>query len=119
MTEVRVKRVYEAPESCDGKRILVDRLWPRGLTRDAASVDLWLKEAAPSPELRRWFGHSPAKWSEFKRRYCAELAHNDALAELKRLARDEPTITLLFAAKDVAHNNAEVLREALNRNLAD
>jgi len=117
MTEIRVKRVYEPPDSEDGKRVLVDRIWPRGLTREAASVDLWCKEAAPSSALRRWFGHDPDKWSEFRRRYADELATSDAMDELRRLSRSEPRITLLFAAKDVAHNNAVALRDALKGSL--
>jgi uncharacterized protein YeaO (DUF488 family) len=119
MTEIRLKRAYEPPDARDGKRVLVDRLWPRGLPRSAAAIDLWLKEAAPSNELRRWFGHDPAKWAEFRKRYAGELEESDALAELRQMARSEPRITLLFAAKDVEHNNAVVLRDALRRTARD
>jgi len=86
MSVIRLKRAYDPAEPEDGTRILVDRLWPRGLSRDAAKVDHWLKEVAPSAELRRWFGHDPAKWAEFHRRYDAELAHNPALEELRALS---------------------------------
>lgn len=111
--KVRMKRVYEAADEADGKRILVDRLWPRGLTREAAHVDLWLKAVAPSDELRKWFGHDPAKWDGFRKRYHAELAHNaDAVAELRAAAR-EGHATLVYSAKDEAHNNAVVLLELL------
>jgi uncharacterized protein YeaO (DUF488 family) len=112
---VQLKRVYEAPSSSDGTRILVDRLWPRGLTKEKARVDIWLKEVAPSDELRKWFAHDPARWSEFKARYKAELKHNSAqLALLKQAVAKGPT-TLLFGAKDTEHNEAVVLQNLLGR----
>lgn len=114
MVQLRIKRVYEPPAPGDGKRILVDRLWPRGLKRETARIDDWIKEAAPSDELRRWFAHDPAKWDEFRRRYLAELRHNEAFAELQRVAHSAAKVTLLFAAKDCAHNNAVVLRDVLD-----
>src|ERR1700729_921780 len=101
--KIPLKRVYEEPLKEDGTRILVDRLWPRGLTKEKAHVDLWLKEVAPSDELRKWFAHDPARWSEFKARYKAELKHNSAqLALLKQAVAKGPT-TLLFGAKDTEH----------------
>jgi len=107
--KVALKRVYEPPSPSDGTRILVDRLWPRGLSKDKARVDLWLKEIAPSTELRRWFAHDPAKWAEFQRRYRAELdANPDAVSELKAALADGPA-TLVYGAKDEAHNDAVVL----------
>lgn len=110
-----LKRVYDAPEPGDGTRVLVERLWPRGLSKERAHVDLWLKEVAPSHELRTWFGHDPQKFAEFRRRYQAELASETgqkALATLRELAQREP-VTLVFAAHDTEHNNAVVLRDLL------
>jgi uncharacterized protein YeaO (DUF488 family) len=112
---IRIKRVYERPGDDDGLRVLVDRLWPRGLSRQRARVDRWLKELAPSDELRKWFGHDPARWQAFRRRYTGELrapAARAAMAELSGAAA-AGNITLLYAARDEAHNNALVLREAL------
>lgn len=110
---VRLKRAYQAPDPEDGTRILVDRLWPRGVRKENAHIDLWLKDIAPSNDLRRWFGHDAARWPEFRRRYRAELEAN---AELRRkiedACRDGP-VTLLFAAHDERHNNAVVLKEML------
>ena len=111
MSGIRLKRAYDPPAPADGARILVDRLWPRGLSKERAQVDLWLKEIAPSAELRRWFGHDPAKWAEFRKRYDAELANNPSLEELRALIRRDRRVTLLFGARDVEHNNAVVLRE--------
>jgi len=111
MSEIRLKRAYDPAGPEDGTRILVDRLWPRGLSRDQAKVDQWLKDVAPSADLRRWFGHDPAKWAEFRKRYEAELARNPSLEELRALIRRERRVTLLFGARDVEHNNAVVLRE--------
>jgi uncharacterized protein YeaO (DUF488 family) len=116
MSKIRLKRVYDPAEPEDGTRVLVDRLWPRGLSRDAAKLDQWLKDVAPSTELRRWFGHDPAKWAEFRRRYEAELAHNPALEELRAIIRRDKRVTLLFGARDVVHNDAVVLREVCARN---
>ena len=115
MSGIRLKRVYDPPEPEDGTRILVDRLWPRGLSRGEAKVDQWLKEVAPSAELRRWFGHDPAKWDEFRKRYKAELARNPSLEELRAMIRRERRVTLLFGARDVEHNNAVVLRDLCAR----
>jgi uncharacterized protein YeaO (DUF488 family) len=111
---IQLKRVYQAPSKSDGTRILVDRLWPRGLSKEKARVDLWLKEVAPSTELRKWFGHDPGKWPEFKARYKAELKHNTSqLALLKRAVVRGPA-TLLFGAKDTEHNEAVVLQQLLD-----
>ncbi|HYX51640.1 MAG TPA: DUF488 domain-containing protein [Ktedonobacteraceae bacterium] len=112
-----LKRVYDEPEPSDGTRVLVDRLWPRGLSKERAHVDLWLKEIAPSSELRTWYGHDPAKFAEFRRKYEAELASEScqkALAELRALAKQGP-VTLVFAAHDTEHANAVVLRDLLLR----
>ena len=114
---IRIKRAYEPAEPADGYRVLIDRLWPRGLRKDAAHLDAWLKEIAPSDELRRWFGHEPSKFPEFRERYQRELrgeAGRAALAELaRRAARD--TVTLVYAAHDETHNNAVVLARELER----
>lgn len=112
---LRLKRVYDAPAPADGTRVLVDRLWPRGLSKASAHIDLWLKDVAPSDALRKWFAHDPAKWAPFVRRYAAELkSHPDELRQLRSLAR-RGTVTLLYAAKDDAHNNAVALRSHLSR----
>lgn len=112
---VRLKRVYDVPGPGDGTRVLVERLWPRGLSKERAHIDLWLKEIAPSHDLRRWFGHDPEKFAEFRRRYQAELASEtdqQGLATLRDLAKRGP-VTLVFAAHDTEHNNAVVLRDLL------
>jgi uncharacterized protein YeaO (DUF488 family) len=110
---IGVKRVYEDAGAADGRRVLVDRLWPRGVSKEKARIDQWLKEIAPSDGLRKWFGHDPARWNEFKRRYCAELEANaERVRELQELAR-RGAVTLLYAAKDEEHNNAVALREFL------
>ncbi|WP_079023665.1 DUF488 domain-containing protein [Streptomyces odonnellii] len=109
--EVRVRRVYEAPEPEDGTRVLVDRLWPRGLAKEAAAVDEWLKDAAPSGELRAWYGHDPGRFEEFAGRYGQELAapdHTEALARLRELAAGH-TVTLLTATKDLRYSHAPLL----------
>lgn len=107
---IRIKRVYEEPSEDDGLRILVDRLWPRGLSKAKAKIDRWEKDLAPTTELRRWFGHDPAMWEEFLQRYRAELeGKEEALARLRREANDG-TVTLLYAAKDEEHNNAVALK---------
>ena len=111
--KLMIKRVYEQPVAGDGKRILVDRLWPRGLSTAKARVDLWLKDIAPSTALRQWFGHDPEKWPEFRKRYRAELKDNPALAELRDLSR-KGTVTLVYSAKDELHNQAVVLRQVLD-----
>ena len=106
---LRIKRIYEPREDEDGRRILVDRLWPRGVSKTDAAVDLWLKEIAPSPELRRWFDHDPAKWTEFQRRYRDELEGKPSVVEELREQMRSPNTTLLYAAKDVEHNHARAL----------
>ena len=114
---IKVKRVYEPHATADGARFLVERLWPRGIAKLARRVDGWIKEAAPSTELRRWFNHDPQKWTEFKRRYVAELdARPDAWKPLLAKAR-RGRATLLYSARDVEHNNAVVLRDFLTRKL--
>ncbi len=115
MSGVRLKRAYDPPAPDDGLRVLVDRLWPRGLKRDEAKVDLWLKDAAPSTDLRRWFGHDPARWPGFQERYRAELAGNAALEELRGIVKQGRRVTLLFGAKDTEHNNAVVLQALCGR----
>ena len=112
--KVALKRAYAPPAAADGRRVLVDRLWPRGLAKARAGIDLWLKAVAPSTELRKWFAHDPAKWTEFQKRYRAELKGNPALAELQSLARGEH-VTLLYAARDEMHNEAVVLKRILER----
>ncbi|PBC03365.1 DUF488 domain-containing protein [Mesorhizobium sp. WSM3860] len=107
--DIAVKRVYEAPAKSDGQRVLVDRVWPRGVSKKDAALDLWLKEIAPSTELRKWFGHDPERWAEFQKRYRSELdANGDAVAQLRSLLR-EGKVTLLYGAHDEAHNNAVAL----------
>ncbi len=110
---LKIKRAYEKKETGDGKRILVDRLWPRGLTREEAGIDEWMKDLAPSDELRRWFAHDPGKWEEFQRRYTRELYAPDKARLLDRLVRmaKDGSVTILFAAKDAAHSNARVIEE--------
>lgn len=115
MSEVKIKRVYDAPDGDDGTRILVDRLWPRGLTKERACVDVWLKDIAPSTELRKWFGHDPAKWEQFRERYHRELEANVNLVSLLKEKLKGGAVTLLFAAKDAEHNEAVALQEWLNR----
>lgn len=112
---IKIKRVYEQPDQDDGVRILVDRLWPRGLTKEKAAVDLWLKEIAPSTELRKWFGHDPAKWSSFRGRYETELRHNDDLIKLLKQKAGEGTVTLVYGARDQKHNEALVLKQFLGK----
>lgn len=109
--KIHLKRIYEKPDEKDGFRILVDRLWPRGLTKEKAAVDLWLKNIAPTTELRKWFNHDPEKWSEFQRRYLKELKENkEATDALKAYLKKGP-VTLLYAAKDEVHNEAQVLED--------
>ena len=112
-SHVKLKRAYDAPLLDDGKRILVDRLWPRGVSKAQAALEQWMKEIAPSTELRKWFGHEPAKRDEFCRRYGEELRRNgELLGELRSLARKD-TVTLVYSARDEAHNDAIVLRNVL------
>ena len=111
--KVQVRRIYDDPEPTDGKRVLVDRLWPRGVSKEKAAIDLWLKEVAPSTALRQWFNHDPALWEEFQRRYRAELdANGEVVGQLKDVIRAGKT-TLVYGAKDEAHNDAVVLAEYL------
>jgi uncharacterized protein YeaO (DUF488 family) len=110
---VRIKRAYEAPSAADGTRVLVDRLWPRGLKKADARLSQWMKEIAPSTELRKWFGHDPQRWAEFRRRYRAELSgKRELVGQLREVARRGP-LTLVYSAHDEAHNQAVVLRETL------
>jgi uncharacterized protein YeaO (DUF488 family) len=112
---VRLKRVYEPPEPSDGYRVLIDRLWPRGVSKEQAHLDQWVRDLAPSSELRRWFGHDPAKFDEFRRRYRTELAaQEEKLRDLRSRAR-RGTLTLVYAARDTEHNDAVVLAELLRR----
>ncbi len=112
---IRTKRVYEKPSRDDGRRVLVDRLWPRGFSKREAKVDFWLKEIGPSDELRKWFGHDPAKWEQFKKRYFAELAaRRDMVDRLLDMAR-EGDLTLVYSAKDQQHNQAVALKEYLEK----
>ncbi len=112
---IRIKRIYDPPAASDGKRILVDRLWPRGLSKAAAHIDLWAKDVAPSSELRRWYGHTPEKWDEFKSRYFAELhSQHDALGALRDYIGKD-SATLLFGAKETKLNNAAALKVYMGR----
>jgi uncharacterized protein YeaO (DUF488 family) len=114
--DYRVKRVYEDPNPKDGLRVLVDRIWPRGMSKEKARIDSWMKELGPSTELRKWFGHDPAKWSEFRRRYFAELKQEsvqEALQALFDLSKGRKVVTLLYSARGLNHNQAVALREFL------
>ena len=111
--DIQIKRVYEPAAKADGFRVLVDRLWPRGVSKDKAAIDLWLKEVAPSHELRKWFGHAASRWDEFQRRYAAEIEANaEPFERLAGLARDE-AVTLLFATREPEHHHAVFLAEKL------
>ena len=113
--DVRLKRAYDQPDEEDGYRVLIDRLWPRGVSRERARLDEWVKDLAPSAELRRWFGHDPARFAEFRTRYEKELEGQEAkLEELRRRAR-QGTLTLVYAARDAEHNDAVVLADVLRR----
>ena len=111
-SDIRLKRAYDPPASEDGIRVLVDRLWPRGLRKADAAIDRWPKEIAPSTELRRWFGHDPSRWGEFQRRYRAELSTHPERNELRAIARAGP-LTLVYSTSDEHHNDAGVLRDVL------
>ncbi len=112
---IRLKRAYDKPQESDGRRVLIDRVWPRGVKKEALRLDVWLKEIAPSPELRRWFGHDPARWQEFRRRYFAELdARPEPVADLLDRMRQGP-VTFIYAAKDEEHNNAAALKDYLEK----
>ena len=113
--KIKIKRVYEKPDKKDGIRILVDRLWPRGLTKRRADIDLWLKDIAPSTKLRKWFGHDPEKWKEFKKRYHEELKNNKEPVSILYEQLKKRAVTLVYSAKDDQHNEALVLKEWLNR----
>lgn len=112
---IKLKRVYLKPAEEDGLRVLVERLWPRGFSKQRASLDFWLKDLAPSPELRRWFGHEPEKWPEFCRRYWRELAGKPEQADFLRQKAREGTVTLVYAARDEEHNAALALKQFLER----
>jgi uncharacterized protein YeaO (DUF488 family) len=114
MTSIRIKRAYEEPDREDGERILVDRLWPRGLTKEKARVDLWLKDVAPSTELRKWFAHHPARWAEFRSCYREELKRNKEQVSLLKQQAAKGTVTLVYGAKDQQHNEALILQELLS-----
>jgi uncharacterized protein YeaO (DUF488 family) len=111
---IRTKRIYDPPQASDGCRILVDRLWPRGVSRSKARLDLWMKEIAPSDALRKWFGHQPDRWTEFQNRYRRELrAAPERVRQLRQLVKEHGTVTLLYSARDERHNQAVVLRSFL------
>jgi uncharacterized protein YeaO (DUF488 family) len=112
---LQIKRVYEEGSGNDGRRILVDRLWPRGISKEKAGIDLWMKELAPSDKLRRWYGHDPSRWEEFRARYLKELeVKEDLISQLREMNR-EGMVTLIYAAKDIHHNNAAVLKEVIEQ----
>ena len=112
---VKLKRAYEPPAADDGTRILIDRLWPRGITKERAAIDQWMKDISPSTELRKWFGHDPARWDEFRRRYALEVRQNaDLIDQLRSFAR-QGAITLVYSARDEKHNDAVELRELILR----
>jgi DNA-3-methyladenine glycosylase len=110
---VRIKRVYEDATDADGYRVLVDRVWPRGVSKERAAVDEWLKEAGPSTELRTWFGHVPERFEQFSQRYRQELDGNEATKQLREIVAAHEVVTLVYSAKDEQHNQAAVLRELL------
>ena len=112
---IRLKRVYDKPAKSDGHRVLIDRLWPRGVKKNQARIDQWLKDIAPSTSLRKWFKHDPRKWKEFKKKYAAEL--EDRHEQVEKLVREarKRTVTLLFSAKDIEHNNAVALKEYIEQ----
>lgn len=112
---IKLKRIYEAESPDDGERVLVDRLWPRGVSKDRADLGLWLKEIAPTTELRKWFNHDPKKWLEFQKRYKKELEKNPAVAELKGLVKKNKVVTLLYGARDTDHNEAVVIKDFLEK----
>lgn len=116
---VRVKRVYDEPDAADGTRVLVDRLWPRGIGREQVAADLWLKEAAPTDALRKWYGHDPGRWELFRQKYRAELARRGAILRMLGELRRRGPLTLIYSARDTAHNNAVVLREVLEDRSAE
>jgi uncharacterized protein YeaO (DUF488 family) len=111
---IQLKRIYEAGSKEDGYRILVDRLWPRGFTKEKAALDLWLKEIAPSNELRKWFGHDPDKWKEFQKKYRQELKQNKEAVDILNDYIQKGKVTLLYAAKDEEHNEAQVIKDFIS-----
>jgi uncharacterized protein YeaO (DUF488 family) len=115
MAILQLKRVYEPIDKTDGYRVLVDRLWPRGISKEDLHIDLWLKEIAPSDHLRKWFGHDPAKFEEFAHKYRDELQVNPALFKLRDIVSQNATVTLLYAAHDTEHNQAVVLQQLLSK----
>ena len=115
--EIKIKRIYDTPSASDGTRILIDRLWPRGLTKAQAAVDNWLKELAPSSALRKWYNHEPLKYREFQQKYLAELSEHNSLESFLEFIRPFKTVTLVFAAKDAELSNAHVLQQALFKRL--
>lgn len=116
MTKVKIKRIYDKVDKEDGERILVDRLWPRGISKERAQLNTWLKDIAPSDQLRKWFAHDPKRWKEFQRKYKAELKDKEtAIAEMKKIMRKEKKVTLLYGAKDEEHNQAVVLKDFLTK----
>jgi len=112
---VRLKRVYDEPSKEDGKRVLVERLWPRGFTKEAAAVDLWLKDVAPSTELRKWFDHDPGKWEDFTRQYWEELRRKEGIVNLLRGELEQGDVTLVYSSRDETHNAAAALKSYLER----
>ncbi len=112
---IKIKRIYDPASPDDGKRIYIDRLWPRGMKKEEVKMDEWLKEVSPSDSLRKWFGHDPAKYEEFKRRYAKELEKHSETLERIRQEGKKKTVTLLFSAKDIEHNNATVMQEILSQ----
>jgi uncharacterized protein YeaO (DUF488 family) len=112
---IKLKRAYEKPSREDGLRILVERLWPRGLTKERAAVDLWLKEVAPSQDLRKWYAHDTAKWEQFQKRYRKELEENEEAVQLLKQKAKQGTVTLVYAARDEEHNSALVLKRFLEK----
>jgi uncharacterized protein YeaO (DUF488 family) len=113
MARIQIKRIYDAPDQSDGVRVLVDRLWPRGVTKKAAALDFWMKELAPSTELRKWFGHDPARWEGFRQRYRRELREHAKELDVLKAQAAKRRVTLLYGARDTKHNEAVVLRDAL------
>ncbi len=111
MPTLKIKRVYESFDKHDGYRVLVDRIWPRGLKKEASRIDRWMKEVSPSTSLRKWFNHEPGKWKEFTNSYREELKKSDAVTELKEIIKEYKTVTLLYSAKDEKHNQAVVLQQ--------
>jgi uncharacterized protein YeaO (DUF488 family) len=116
MAIIKIKRAYEAEAKADGFRVMVDRLWPRGIKKEALHIDSWLKEIAPSTALRKWFDHDPKKWPGFKRKYNAELNDSPAAKHMIELTKKHKTVTLVYSAKDEQHNNAIVIKEFLENN---